>query len=98
MPISSRTPKGLPNRCPVCGEEVIGLPSQFVGRALCLACGSWLSFKGDPSPPTLSDSVWLPVSVGCAAIAAVMVSLITTIGIGCFYFGWADRYGFGPTE
>lgn len=61
MTISSRTPEGSPNRCPVCGLEFRIEPSQPLGDAPCPACGTLLWFiatdKGvryfDPQAPGL---------------------------------------------
>jgi serine/threonine protein kinase len=44
MTISSRTPEGLPNRCPVCGSEVRVAPSNPAGDAPCPQCGHLLWF------------------------------------------------------
>lgn len=44
MTISSRTPEGTPNRCPLCGQAVCIEPSQPFGDAPCPACGSLLWF------------------------------------------------------
>jgi acyl carrier protein len=44
MTISSRTPEGLPNRCPVCGNAVCIEPSAPLGDAPCPACGTLLWF------------------------------------------------------
>lgn len=44
MNISSRTPEGTPNRCPICGTEVKIVPSEPTGDAPCPACGSLLWF------------------------------------------------------
>jgi acyl carrier protein len=48
MRISSRTPEGLPNRCPVCGKEVVIDPSQPFGDAPCPHCGQLLFFINTP--------------------------------------------------
>ena len=37
--ISSRTPEGQPNKCPVCGKEVLVEPSLWFGDAPCPNCG-----------------------------------------------------------
>jgi acyl carrier protein len=37
--ISSKTPGGLPGRCPVCGTSVIVTPSEPLSDAPCPACG-----------------------------------------------------------
>lgn len=42
--ISSRTPEGRPNRCPVCGCELCIEPSQPAGDAPCPQCGVLLWF------------------------------------------------------
>jgi hypothetical protein len=42
--ISSRTPEGEWNRCPVCQNEVRVEPSQVFGDATCPVCGSLLWF------------------------------------------------------
>lgn len=44
MIISSRTPEGLPNRCPLCGKRVIIEPSRPFGDAPCPHCGHLLFF------------------------------------------------------
>jgi eukaryotic-like serine/threonine-protein kinase len=44
MTISSRTPEGSPNRCPVCGSEVRVEPSNPPGDAPCPQCGHLLWF------------------------------------------------------
>ena len=45
MNISSRTPEGEPNHCPVCGSEVRTEPSRPLGDAPCPVCGTLLWFK-----------------------------------------------------
>jgi hypothetical protein len=47
MTISSRTPEGLPNRCPVCGGDVRLEPSHPAGDAPCPHCGHLLWFMND---------------------------------------------------
>lgn len=42
--ISSRTPEGLPNRCPVCSAQVWVEPLSWFGDAPCPHCGSLLWF------------------------------------------------------
>ena len=42
--ISSRTPEGTPNRCPLCGNEVVVEPSLIFGDAPCPHCGQLLWF------------------------------------------------------
>lgn len=42
MTISSRTPEGVPHRCPVCGALAAVEPSYPGGDACCPACGQLL--------------------------------------------------------
>ncbi len=42
--ISSRTPEGVPNECPVCRSHVCIEPSQPAGDAPCPQCGTLLWF------------------------------------------------------
>ena len=44
MTISSRTPEGQPNHCPVCDSDVCIDPSPLFGDATCPRCGSLLWF------------------------------------------------------
>lgn len=44
MVISSRTPEGYPNRCPLCGNVVCVEPSRPFGDAPCPCCGHLLWF------------------------------------------------------
>ena len=44
MTISSRTPEGGPNRCPVCGHTFRIEPSRPLGDAPCPACATLLWF------------------------------------------------------
>jgi hypothetical protein len=44
MVISSRTPEGDPNRCPVCGRDCRLEPSLFGRDAPCANCGHLLWF------------------------------------------------------
>jgi hypothetical protein len=42
MSISSRTPEGLPHRCPVCGKLAIVELSDPAGDTICPTCGQLL--------------------------------------------------------
>lgn len=44
MTISSRTPEGHPNHCPICDTDVRIDPSILFGDATCPKCGSLLWF------------------------------------------------------
>jgi acyl carrier protein len=65
MKVSSRTPEGLPHRCPVCGKVCAQEPSFPPGDSCCPNCGHllwWLrdhisrSAGIDPERITLSSS------------------------------------------
>lgn len=44
MDISSRTPEGVPNHCPICHADIQIIPSQPSGDAPCPNCGALLWF------------------------------------------------------
>lgn len=44
MTVSSRTPEGHPNHCPICDGEINIEPSQPFGDAPCPSCGQLLWF------------------------------------------------------
>ena len=52
MAISSRTPEGDANRCPVCGQACRLEPSQLPRDAPCPSCGSLLWFEKERNPVT----------------------------------------------
>src|SRR5262245_4009386 len=52
MAPSSRTPKGSPNRCPVCGNLLRIEPSQPPGDAPCPTCGHLLWFLREEVSPS----------------------------------------------
>jgi acyl carrier protein len=45
--ISSRTPEGVPNRCPICNAIISIEPSDTSADAPCPSCGHLLWFLGD---------------------------------------------------
>jgi hypothetical protein len=49
MVISSRTPEGDPNRCPICGNDLRIEPSKPTLDAPCPHCGHLLWFARKPS-------------------------------------------------
>ncbi len=61
MTISSRTPEGTPNRCPVCGKSICIEPSIPPGDAPCPNCGSLLWFAeavlGDDVDMLVHDAI-----------------------------------------
>ena len=66
MVISSRTPEGQPNHCPVCGSHLRIEPSDPAGDAPCPRCGHLLWFAwedlGDVQVLRLTDSRFDPES------------------------------------
>jgi nitrogen PTS system EIIA component len=58
---SSRTPEGVPNRCPVCGSSIRIEPSDPPGDAPCPSCGSLLWFAqsvlGDDLAELVQDAI-----------------------------------------
>jgi len=52
--ISSRTPEGEPNRCPVCGHQVRLEPSRPAGDGPCPFCGTLLWFSMKPPAPVVT--------------------------------------------
>lgn len=57
MRISSRTPEGSPNHCPVCGSDVRIEPSAPFGDAPCPNCGTLLWFVALPEETRLFEHV-----------------------------------------
>jgi hypothetical protein len=71
---SSRTPEGLPQRCPVCGNEVRIEPSAPPGDAPCPFCGCLLWFAAATTPSrtavehiAAAPAVQPPVPIGLAS-------------------------------
>jgi acyl carrier protein len=60
MPVSSRTPEGEPQRCPICGDIVTTEPSVPLGDSVCPQCGSLLlTFRDKLDLPNLHwDDEW----------------------------------------
>jgi acyl carrier protein len=57
MTISSRTPDGEPNRCPICGSRIIIEPSLGTGDAPCPRCGHllWWFQQRVPAPALFAN-------------------------------------------
>jgi acyl carrier protein len=56
MTISSRTPEGVPNHCPVCRSDICLEPSPPAGDAPCPNCGTLLWFTTTPRGRMYCDS------------------------------------------
>ena len=67
MTISSRTPEGRPNHCPVCDAELALEPSSPAGDAPCPRCGHLLWFTWED----LGDSQVVKLSGNLLDVAAV---------------------------
>src|SRR5262245_16113111 len=91
MHISSRTPEGTPNRCPICGATLRIEPSKPAGDAPCPQCGALLWFNGaSPSGRRRANVKW-PFIIGTVAAVAAGV-------VAAFFLGWNGVLGLGPTE
>jgi hypothetical protein len=55
MTISSRTPEGEPNHCPICGLHFQLEPSPPAGDGPCPGCGHLLWFSSRRNKPTLES-------------------------------------------
>ena len=54
--ISSRTPEGEPNHCPVCDATVCIEHSRLFGDATCPQCGTLLWYFGSPNDRVLVEN------------------------------------------
>jgi anti-anti-sigma factor len=79
MVISSRTPEGQPNHCPVCGEHLKIEPSDPAGDAPCPRCGHLLWFTWE--------------NVGDAHVITPMGKLLHPKGLGDLSESLAIRPG-----
>ena len=71
MNISSRTPEGEDNRCPVCGNALKLEPSRPPGDAPCPFCGTLLWFGGSASQSQLPMQRALPQAFDAPALGAI---------------------------
>lgn len=63
MVISSRTPEGDPNQCPICGHHVRIEPSIDTRDAPCPSCGHLLWFAQHPSGAAIERAERQPIRV-----------------------------------
>jgi hypothetical protein len=82
MIISSRTPEGEPNRCPVCGSAVRVEPSLPALDAPCPACGCLLWFR----PPSAE-----PGEAASLAAEAAKLAVGWLLQVGATRLGAPDR-------
>ena len=62
MTVSSRTPEGQPNRCPICDHKIIIEPSQPFGDAPYPSCGQLLWFTRLQDGVMFYDSITAEVT------------------------------------
>lgn len=62
MVISSRTPEGTPNHCPVCGNDLRLEPSSSTLDAPCPHCGHLLWFPSDRASATEQKAAFLELA------------------------------------
>jgi ribosomal protein S27E len=60
MMVSSRTPEGRPNRCPICGHDLHIEPSPSTLDAACPNCGQILWFAPSGGAAPIFDALRLP--------------------------------------
>jgi uncharacterized paraquat-inducible protein A len=78
--ISSRTPEGVPNRCPVCGSTVRIEPSSPARDAPCPVCGSLLWFSRSTAiqtrqPAELSSARAALLTILCVALILIVLAI-----------------------
>jgi DNA-directed RNA polymerase subunit RPC12/RpoP len=80
MTISSRTPEGDPNQCPICGHHVRLEPSIDTRDSPCPSCGHLLWFAQDPSGGGIERADRQPIRVR-ATKQMMMEAAIKRFGI-----------------
>jgi DNA-directed RNA polymerase subunit RPC12/RpoP len=84
MTISSRTPEGVPHRCPVCGNEARIELSTVRGDAPCPSCGSLLWLKARRQPAQIRRlmirAAIKAALVGVALIPGLSLGVIVLMG------------------
>jgi hypothetical protein len=96
MFISSRTPEGIPNRCPICGADVRIEPSKPSGDAPCPQCGALLWFRNGSVQTKRGISAVSTFVLGLTAMVAIVVGIASIIVVFVSYMGWTG--GLGRTE
>jgi hypothetical protein len=82
--ISSRTPEGVPNRCPVCGSKVRIEPSSPARDAPCPVCGSLMWFNG-PMRRRQTQPVRRPLGKVAVLVGLFVASVLLVLA--------AERFG-----
>jgi acyl carrier protein len=89
MTISTRTPEGFPQRCPICGRSSALEPSFPGGDVVCPACGQLLwvvrdhAERASLSVEELLRDTWLSDELGRASLGLVelVMKLEETAGV-----------------
>jgi acyl carrier protein len=90
MTISSRTPEGVPHRCPVCGKMSAVEPSYPAGDSCCPGCGQLLWWFQDrlshssgvaPTHIALSSSFTEDLGVDSLEIVELVMELEEEFGV-----------------
>ena len=71
MTISSRTPEGQPNECPICGQPVCIEPSSPAGDAPCPSCGQLLWWFQSRFGDVNLDTLFSEASIGADSLDTV---------------------------
>src|SRR5438128_1634153 len=105
MRISSRTPEGTPNRCPICGAAVRIEPSQPENDAPCPQCGALLWFEADglPSAQDTNANLFFSAAPRRTAyilrwIALIVLAIVLPAAVMTVCFSLLGMTGLGPTE
>ena len=80
MVISSRTPEGSPNQCPVCGSTIRIEPSDPAGDAPCPNCGHllWFTWEVDGDVVVIKPT---SAALGLEDLDALLNEMSERIGI-----------------
>jgi hypothetical protein len=88
MVISSRTPEGVPNRCPICGSQIRIEPSLPARDAPCPNCGSLVWFarprrrqQSQPAGSWARKVAALAILVGAASLLVFVLMRSSTLEI-----------------
>src|SRR5690348_2425442 len=88
MRISSRTPEGMPNRCPLCGSDFCIEPSVPPGDATCPSCGNLVWFRQTAAPLPRRRTPSAPVARAIAVDLFVVSIVVVLSAVYAEIFGW----------
>jgi hypothetical protein len=95
MTISSRTPEGAPQRCPICGNESRLELSTVSADAPCPSCGCLLWLKRPRAAP---HARWQSALKGLAKVAAVVVLIALLAWVAAALAKSTQPHGLGRPE